>query len=96
MCEAHHINFWARDGGETNIADGVLLCKFHHLLLHNNGWEIERVGSEYFLLPPAEVDATRTRRRMPSKSAAMRDLLRERELARAVPPVLQPVVAVVH
>ena len=95
MCEAHHINFWARDGGETNIADGVLLCKFHHLLLHNNGWEIERVGSEYFLVPPADVDPSRTRRRMPSKSAAMRDLRRERELqlARAVTPSPEGVLA---
>ena len=78
MCEAHHIVHWARDGGETNIADGVLLCKFHHLLMHNNGWEIERVGFEYYLVPPADVDPSRSRRHMPSKSPAMRDLMRER------------------
>ena len=25
--EAHHINHWARDGGKTDIADGMLLCR---------------------------------------------------------------------
>jgi hypothetical protein len=77
MCEAHHILFWARDKGRTDVADGILLCKFHHLLMHNNHWEIERVGSDYFLIPPVSVDPARTPRRMPSKSAAMRDLARE-------------------
>jgi hypothetical protein len=79
MTEAHHIKFWSRDGGRTDIRDGVLLCKFHHLLMHNNGWEIERVHNEYFLIPPRDVDPKRTPRPMPSKSAAMRDLRREQE-----------------
>ncbi|GAB3607348.1 hypothetical protein GCM10027413_27570 [Conyzicola nivalis] len=77
MTEAHHINFWKRDDGRTDLKDGVLLCKFHHLLCHNNGWEIERVGTEYFLVPPPDVDPSQTRRPMPSKSPAMRDLRRE-------------------
>ena len=40
--EAHHINQWARDGGRTDVCDGVLLCRYHHLLLHKNHWEIAR------------------------------------------------------
>lgn len=75
--EAHHINEWARDKGKTNIADGILLCKFHHLLLHNNGWQIVRVGSEYYLIPPRDIDPAQTPRFMPSKSAIRRDYLRE-------------------
>ena len=51
-CEAHHINHWHRDGGKTDIADGILLCRHHHLLTHNNGWEIERAGPSYRLIPP--------------------------------------------
>jgi hypothetical protein len=50
--EAHHVNHWARDGGRTDVADGVLLCRHHHLLLHNNHWEIERRGDELWLVPP--------------------------------------------
>jgi hypothetical protein len=52
-CEAHHINEWARDGGKTDAIDGVLLCRYHHLLLHNNGWRIARELAEYWLEPPA-------------------------------------------
>lgn len=73
--EAHHINPWHRDGGKTDLADGILLCRFHHMLLHNNGWEVERRERAYWLIPPNDVDPGRTPRPMRSKSAALRDLL---------------------
>lgn len=69
--EAHHIQHWARDGGRTDIADGILLCRHHHLLFHNNGWEIEREGCAYWLVPPADVDG-RTPIRLESKSVLRR------------------------
>lgn len=53
--EAHHIRHWGRDHGRTDIADGILLCRHHHLLFHNNGWEVEREGSRYWLIPPPDV-----------------------------------------
>ncbi|WP_411700685.1 DUF222 domain-containing protein [Conyzicola sp.] len=80
MTEAHHIIPWA-EGGRTDLANGILLCKFHHLLVHDNGWEIYRVGTDYFLVPPPDVDPERRPRPMPSKSVAMRDVRREREHA---------------
>lgn len=74
-CEAHHINEWLRDGGRTDVDDGVLLCKHHHLLLHNNRWRIERTGHQYFLIPPVEIDPTQTPRPLRSGSPAQRRLL---------------------
>ena len=58
-CEAHHIDEWMRDHGNTNLADGILLCRQHHMMLHNLGWKITRTGSEYVLIPP-EDSADRT------------------------------------
>ena len=74
-CEAHHIVFWARDKGKTDIADGILLCKHHHLLFHNNGWEIERnaVG-EYWLIPPKSHDPEQNPIVLQPKGNNMRDL----------------------
>jgi hypothetical protein len=39
--EAHHAIHWSH-GGHTDIRDGVLLCRHHHMLLHNNHWKISR------------------------------------------------------
>lgn len=78
--EAHHINHWARDHGSTDIADGILLCRYHHLLLHDNHWDITRTGGQYWLLPPAKEDPRRTPRSMPHKSEALRDLEREKRV----------------
>ena len=77
-CEAHHIVLWARDKGNTDIADGILLCRHHHLLFHNKGWEIKRDSkSRYWLIPPVERDPNQTPIELLSKSPAMRDLWRE-------------------
>jgi len=50
--EAHHINEWHRDHGATDVDDGILLCRHHHLMIHNNHWNIQRTGTSYELLPP--------------------------------------------
>jgi hypothetical protein len=80
MTEAHHIVPWSK-GGRTDLANGILLCKFHHLLIHNNGWEIYRTGTDYWLVPPPDVDPEQRPRPMPPKSKALHDL--ERQLAGA-------------
>lgn len=80
--EAHHINHWARDGGKTDVADGILLCRHHHMLVHNNHWEIVRKGAIYWLIPPPDIDSEQTPRKLMSKSAALRDFQREQHLQR--------------
>jgi hypothetical protein len=43
--EAHHIVWWAR-GGATDVDNLVLLCGFHHRLVHEHGWSIDRSGGD--------------------------------------------------
>ena len=40
FCDAHHIKPWEQ-GGLTDLINGVLTCRRHHLLLHN-GWDLTR------------------------------------------------------
>lgn len=75
-CEAHHIQHWKRDTGRTDIADGILLCRYHHMLVHNNDWQIIRDEDGYWLVPPPGTPGVE-RQRMPSRSKALRDLLGE-------------------
>jgi hypothetical protein len=37
-CDAHHVNWWGRDHGETKIGNLVLGCDQHHPMLHRRGW----------------------------------------------------------
>ena len=67
-CEAHHINEWDRDRGRTDVADGILLCRHHHLLVHNNGWRVTRAKAEYFLVPPPSQDPEQIPIAAPRKS----------------------------
>jgi hypothetical protein len=41
--EAHHVVHWA-DGGETSLDNTVLLCRYHHRLVHEDGWRVEWWG----------------------------------------------------
>ncbi|MFD8770563.1 DUF222 domain-containing protein [Microbacterium oxydans] len=40
MTKAHHIRWWKRDHGPTDLSNGVLLCETCHHRIHDNGWEI--------------------------------------------------------
>ena len=72
--EAHHIRHWQRDHGGTDVADGILLCRHHHLLSHNNHWEIQREGAAYWLVPPPSIDPRQERIAMPTHSRVIREL----------------------
>ena len=41
FAKAHHIVWW-RHGGGTDLDNLVLVCTFHHKLLHEHGWKVER------------------------------------------------------
>jgi Domain of unknown function (DUF222)/HNH endonuclease len=39
--EAHHVVWW-RHGGRTDLDNLVLICSFHHRLVHEHGWSLTR------------------------------------------------------
>jgi hypothetical protein len=48
--DAHHVHHWV-DGGHTSVDNLVLLCSYHHRLLHEGGYRIRRdyQGEHYFV-----------------------------------------------
>ena len=57
--EAHHMRSWAV-GGNTDLADGVLLCARHHRIIHHTGWDVRSGPDERpEFIPPASVDPAR-------------------------------------
>lgn len=64
--KVHHIRWWARDAGPTDLANGICLCESCHHRIHDNGWEIRIDGigvrAKVWFLPPPHVDPARTPR----------------------------------
>ena len=59
-CEAHHSTPWST-GGRTDLANAVLLCGWHHHLVHDTGWTTRLApDGTPELIPPANIDPTRT------------------------------------
>jgi hypothetical protein len=56
----HHIVFWAR-GGPNNLGNEVLLCYYHHRLVHEGGWQVIKAGREFRFLPPERIVMRRAR-----------------------------------
>ncbi len=48
FCDGHHIKHWA-NGGETNLANLITLCGFHHRLVHEGGYGVRRTDDGVFL-----------------------------------------------
>jgi hypothetical protein len=54
MCHAHHIRHWLH-GGETKLANLVMLCGHHHRVIHDSPWEVRLDIHDHepeFLPPP--------------------------------------------
>ena len=64
MTRAHHIRWWKRDTGPTNLDNGILLCESCHHRIHDNDWDIRIDGtgrhSRVWFIPPPHVDPART------------------------------------
>jgi hypothetical protein len=39
-CNIHHIHWWGRDDGPTNIDNLLPVCNKHHHLIHEGGWTL--------------------------------------------------------
>jgi len=50
--DAHHVVHWT-DGGETDLANMILLCHRHHWMAHEGGWQLVRTDEgEVLAVPP--------------------------------------------
>jgi 5-methylcytosine-specific restriction protein A len=54
--QAHHILWWKRDDGPTDLSNGVLLCPPCHTRVHEDGWVIEVREGQVWFTPPPHVD----------------------------------------
>lgn len=60
-CEAHHLLPW-EDGGVTLLENLALLCKHHHHLVHEGGWNLWRAtDGELYLTKPDGTPVPMTR-----------------------------------
>jgi hypothetical protein len=57
-CDAHHVVHWVNGGG-TGLHNLALLCRTHHVAIHETGWEI-RIGKDHRpeFRPPTTLDPT--------------------------------------
>ncbi len=70
MTEGHHLRWWDRDAGPTDLRNGILLCTACHHRIHDDGWEIQidpppggdPTGGTVWFIPPAYLDPSRTPR----------------------------------
>lgn len=66
MVKAHHMRWWKRHHGRTDLSNGILLCESCHHRIHDNGWDIHidgtGVNARVWFIPPAYVDPARTPR----------------------------------
>ena len=81
-CEAHHVIPWPRVH-RTDVANGVLLCWYHHRTIETSGWKIRMVRGHPETMPPPQLGP---RTWTPARGSALRRqaalnerLARERE-----------------
>ncbi|MFK4731056.1 DUF222 domain-containing protein [Agromyces mediolanus] len=61
--EAHHLDWWHRHRGRTDLDNGVLLCSHCHHQVHREGWRIRADRHEVWFVPPPHLDPEQRPRR---------------------------------
>lgn len=56
--DAHHLDHWA-DGGCTDLCRLVLLCRQHHVLVHEGGWKIRGSPGDLIFIRPDGTNLSR-------------------------------------
>jgi hypothetical protein len=41
-CDSHHLREWVRHHGDTEVGNLVILCRYHHVCVHERGWAMDR------------------------------------------------------
>lgn len=58
-CDAHHLEHWTLHDGPSDICNLCLLCRHHHVLVHEGGWTIQGTAEHpIFVRPDGRVLAT--------------------------------------
>ncbi|BCB76272.1 hypothetical protein GCM10022251_25230 [Phytohabitans flavus] len=62
-CHGHHIRAWV-ESGQTSLDNSVLLCGYHHRIIHSGQWTV-RLAADGLpeFIPPSHVDPHREPRR---------------------------------
>jgi hypothetical protein len=61
-CEAAHLAPWLPHG-QTDLANGALMCAVHHRRFDHDGWALRREDGVPYLIPPPWLDPQQTPRR---------------------------------
>ena len=74
-CDVHHIAWYGRDAGRTDIENGVLLCSFHHHLIHDPAtrWRIQVHEGRPHLVPRTWTGPPEAAHRMDRRHDPVRD-----------------------
>ena len=54
-CDAHHVIHW-RVGGRTDLDNLILLCDYHHHLVHKTGWIVKFDGHDAHFIDPTGIE----------------------------------------
>jgi hypothetical protein len=68
MCDAHHLISWI-DGGETKVSNLALLCRRHHVDLHQGHWTITLTNGKVHVSRPTWSTPHQLHHRRPPHSA---------------------------